>query len=282
MTADAQTPAAAQTADGRVSKLSLRGVGKGYLQASGSRIEAIRDIALDISAGEFVCIIGPSGCGKSTLLNLIAGLEKPDSGKILMDGRVIQGPAPERTMLFQEPALFPWMSIAENVEYPLRLKGMEADMRKVWAAEWLVKVQLGKFADAQPHELSPGMRHRAALARGLACQPEVLLADEPFGTLDAQTREILQIELQRVWSDAGNTVVFVTHNVREAVFLADRVLLMSTRPGYFAAEHLISAPRPRDFDDVLLNKVVSDIHEHLLREVRKVVETEVVGKPGPA
>jgi NitT/TauT family transport system ATP-binding protein len=256
-------------------KITLRDVAKTYLRTDGLGITSLEGIDIDIEEGEFVCIIGPSGCGKSTILNLIAGLDTADHGQVLMDGSPIPGPGPERAVLFQEPALFPWMSVLENVEYPLKLKGLAEEERRELAMGWLAKVTLQGFAGAQPHELSPGMRHRAALARGLACQPEVLLADEPFGTLDAQSRELLQGELQRVWAETRNTLVFVTHNVREAVFLADRVLLMSARPGTFVAEHRISTPRPRNWDDVLLNKVVSDVHEHLLKEVQKVVEAEI-------
>jgi NitT/TauT family transport system ATP-binding protein len=265
-----------------VPKLSLSRVSKGYAQTNGERVEAVTDVGLEIAPGEFVCVIGPSGCGKSTVLNLIAGLDVPDAGEVRMDGKAVEGPASDRAMLFQEPALFPWMSVAENVEYPLKLKGLSPDDRRRLAATWLSKVHLSGFADAQPHELSPGMRHRAAIARSLACQPGVLLADEPFGTLDAQSREMLQRELQAVWIETRNTLVFVTHNVREAVFLADRVLLMSARPGTFVAEHRISAPRPRNWENVLLNKVVTDIHEHLLREVEKFAEAEIGGEPSLA
>lgn len=262
-------------ADPRAAKLSLRGLAKSYTRTNGETVQALAGIDLEVAAGEFVCIVGPSGCGKSTLLDLIAGLETPDAGEVLVDGRPVTGPAPDRAMLFQEPALFPWMSIVRNVEYPLSLKGMAADERRDLAMRWLTRVQLGAFADAQPHELSPSMRQRAALARSLACQPDVLLADEPFGTLDAQSRELLQNELQNVWSETRNTLVFVTHNVREAVFLADRVLLMSARPGTFLAEHRISTPRPRSWEDVLLTRVVTDIHDHLLKEVEKVVKAEI-------
>jgi len=226
-----------------------------------------------------VCLIGPSGCGKSTLLNLLAGLDAPDSGDVLMDGKPVSAPGPERAMLFQEPALFPWLNIRANVEYPLRVKGLAAAERRDLAMNWLQKVHMEHFADAQPHELSPGMRQRAALARALASNPDVLLADEPFGSLDAQSREILQVELQKVWGETRNTFVFVTHNVREAVFLADRVILMSARPGTFISEHRLSTPRPRNFEDVLLAKVIVDIHDHLLKEVQKVVEAEVGGEP---
>jgi NitT/TauT family transport system ATP-binding protein len=258
-------------------KVSLCGVRKSYTRSSGERIEAMVDVNLEIADGEFVCIVGPSGCGKSTLLNLIAGLDRPDAGEVLVDGSCIRSPGPERAMLFQEPALFPWMNILDNVQYPLRLKGLPATERRELAERWLAKVGLADFEAAQPHELSPGMRQRAALARGLACQPAVLLADEPFGTLDAQSRELLQEELQRVWSETQNTVVFVTHNVREAVFLADRVLLMTARPGTFVAEHRISTSRPRSWADALLASVVADIHDHLLKEVREAVQDAVDG-----
>jgi len=263
-------------------KLTLRGVHKGYVQSSGERVEAVANVSLDIAPGEFVCLIGPSGCGKSTLLNLIAGLDRPDRGEVLMDGAPILGPGPDRAVLFQEPSLFPWMSVVENVAFALGFVGTPKRERQEQAMHWLEKVHLDTFANAQPHELSPGMRQRGALARSLACQPEVLLADEPFGALDAQSREVLQRELQSVWLETRNTFVFVTHNVREAVFLADRVVLISARPGSLVAEHRISSPRPREFEDVLLSKVVVDIHDHLLKEVEKVVEAEGSARPGMA
>jgi NitT/TauT family transport system ATP-binding protein len=252
-------------------KLSLHGVAKSFRQESGGLVDALADVSLDVASGEFVCLVGPTGCGKSTLLNVIAGLDVPDGGEVLMDGRPITGPGPDRAVLFQDPALFPWMSVRANVEFALKLIGVARRERRERGAHWLEKVHLTGFGDAQPHELSPGMRQRAVLARALACQPDVLLADEPFGALDAQSREILERELQAVWLETRNTFVFVTHNVREAVFLADRVVLMSARPGSLVAEHRISTPRPRGFDDVLLSKVVADIHDHLLREVGSAV-----------
>lgn len=260
-------------------KLTLRGVQKGYVQSSGERVEAVANVSIDIAPGEFVCLIGPSGCGKSTLLNMIAGLDRPDAGEVLMDGAPVLAPGPDRAVLFQEPALFPWMSVVDNVAFALGFVGTPKRERREQAMLWLEKVHLDAFANAQPHELSPGMRQRGALARSLACQPEVLLADEPFGALDAQSREVLQHELQSVWLETRNTFVFVTHNVREAVFLADRVVLMSARPGSLVAEHRISSPRPRQFEDVLLSKVVVDIHDHLLKEVEKVVEAEGSARP---
>lgn len=260
-------------------KLSIRAASKTYVQGSGERVTALDGASLDIAQGEFVCLIGPSGCGKSTLLNLIAGLEHADEGEVLMDGSPITGPGPDRAVLFQEPSLFPWMSVLGNVEFALELTGVPKRERTERAMGWLEKVHLARFALAQPHELSPGMRQRATLARALACQPAILLADEPFGALDAQSREILQRELQAVWLETRNTFVFVTHNVREAVFLADRVVLMSARPGTFVAEHRISSPRPRAFEDVLLAKVVVDVHDHLLKEVEKVVASEEGARP---
>jgi NitT/TauT family transport system ATP-binding protein len=269
-------------AGGWDSKLSARGVRKSFRNARGQVTTALEDVTLDVAPGEFVCLIGPSGCGKTTLLNLFGGLDRPDQGQVLIDGKPISTPGPDRAVLFQEPALFPWMSVRQNVDFALKMIGVDPSERTERAMHWLGKVHLKAFADAQPHELSGGMRQRAALARALACQPSVLLADEPFAALDAQTREILQGELQRVWQETRNTFVFVTHNVREAVFLADRVVLMSAPPGTLVAEHRIDAPRPREFEDVLLSKVVVDIHDHLHREVEKVVAREIGDHPDRA
>jgi len=256
-------------------KLAAHGVSRTFQNMHGVDVPALLDVNLEIEPGEFVCLIGPSGCGKTTLLNLFAGLERADAGELFLDGRPIGGPGPDRAVLFQDPALFPWMNVVSNVEFALEMIGVPAAERSERAMHWLHRVHLGRFAKAQPHELSGGMRQRAALARALACQPAVLLADEPFAALDAQTREILQRELQEVWSETRNTFVFVTHNVREAVFLADRVVLMSAPPGSLVAEHRITAPRPRDIEDVLLSKVVVDIHAHLSKEVEKVVAAEI-------
>ncbi len=258
-------------------KLSLRNVVKMRRNARGELVTALDDISFDVRPGEFVCLLGPSGSGKSTILNILAGLERPTAGQALLDGRPVPGPGPDRAVLFQEPALFPWLSVVGNVEFALRLIGVPREERRDRAMFWLGKVHLTRFANAQPHELSAGMRQRTALARALACDPEVLLADEPFGALDAQAREVLQNELQHVWSESESrkTFVFVTHNVREAAFLADRVLVMSAPPGRLLEEQRIHASRPRQMDDVLLMKVVSDIHEYLIREVDKVVAREM-------
>jgi len=255
-------------------KLSVRGVAKAFPNVRGGVSTALEDITFDVAPGEFICLLGPSGCGKSTVLNVLAGLEAPDRGEVLLDGHPVDGPGPDRALLFQDPALFPWMSVHANVEFALRMIGVPAEERRDRATEWLAKVHLSRFAEAQPHELSGGMKQRAALARALASRPSVLLADEPFGALDAQAREILQQEVQRVWAETGITLVFVTHNVREATLLADRVLLMSASPGTLLEEYRIVAPRPRRLEDALVARVVTDIHEQLDEEVRKVVARE--------
>ncbi len=261
-------------------KLSVRGVSKDFVSARGETVPALEDVTFDVAPGEFVCLLGPSGSGKSTILNLLAGLEMPDRGEILMDGRTVTGPGPDRAVLFQDPALFPAMSVLGNVEFALRMAGVAATDRRELALRWLSKVRLARFGRAQPHELSAGMRQRAALARALACRPEVLLADEPFGPLDAQARELLQELVREVWTETGATFVFATHNVREAALLADRVLLMSASPGTFLEEYRIRSPRPRHLEDPLLAQVVRDIHDRLQEEVRKVVARETGEQAG--
>ena len=255
-------------------KLSVLAVSKSFLTTRGDVLPVLDSVSFDVAPGEFVCLLGPSGGGKSTMLNILAGLERADRGEVLMDGRPIPGPGPDRAVLFQDPALFPWMSVRANVEFALKMVGVPAAERRDRAHAWLSTVHLARFGDAQPHELSGGMRQRAALARALACQPDVLLADEPFGPLDAQAREALQGEVQRVWAETGTTFVFVTHNVREAALLADRVLLMSAAPGRLLEEYRIRAPRPRSLENPLLSRLVADIHDQLELEVRKVVARE--------
>ena len=258
-------------------KLSVRNLVKTRTGPGAEARVAVDHVSFDVAPGEFVCLLGPSGCGKSTILGILAGLDRPTSGEVLLDGEPIAGAGPDRAVLFQEPALFPWLSVVENVEYALKLIGVPADARRDRAMHWLGNVHLERFAALQPHELSLGMRQRAALARALACDPDVLLADEPFGSLDAQARELLQNELQRVWQESAErkTLVFVTHNVREAALLADRVIVMSAAPGRLLEEQRIHAPRPRHLDDALLSRVVSDIHESLMKEVDKDVAREM-------
>lgn len=258
----------------REPKLSAREVSKAFLSTRGDTVQALRDVTFNVTPGEFLCLLGPSGSGKSTLINLLAGLERPDRGTIEMEGRPVTGPGPDRAMLFQDPALFPAMSVFGNVDFALRMVGVAQSERRDVALQWLSKVGLSGSAWAQPHELSAGMRQRAALARALACSPDVLLADEPFGSLDAQARELLQDLLQQVWADTGTTLVFVTHNVREAALLSDRVLLLSAAPGTLLEEYRIRSPRPRHLEDPLLARVVVDIHDRLQEEVTKVVTRE--------
>ncbi len=252
-------------------KLALKDLVKTRTSTAGQEILAVDRVTLDVYQGEFVCLLGPSGCGKTTILNILAGLDEPTSGQALLDGRTIDGPGPDRAVLFQEPALFPWLSVVANVEFALKHVGVVESERRDRAMTWLENVHLAGFANAQPHELSAGMRQRAALARALACDPDVLLGDEPFGALDAQARELLQNEVQRAWvqSEGRKTFVFVTHNVREAALLADRVLVMTAAPGRLLEEQRIHAPRPRHLDDALVSRVVTEIHDVLMREVGK-------------
>jgi NitT/TauT family transport system ATP-binding protein len=253
-------------------KLSVRNLVKTRVSTTGETVTAVDGVSFDVASGEFVCLLGPSGSGKTSILNILAGLDEPTSGTVLLDGRPIPGPGPDRAVLFQEPALFPWLSVEANVELALRLVGVPQAERGPRAQHWLDSVGLGGSAKVQPHELSAGMRQRAQLARALACDPDVVLGDEPFGQLDAQARELLQNEIQRVWEEREGrpkTFLFVTHNVREAALLADRVLVMSAPPGHLLEEVRISAPRPRQLDDVLVARVVTEVHELLMLEVDK-------------
>ena len=258
-------------------KLAVRDLVKTRVSTSGHTVTAVDHVSFEVMAGEFVSLLGPSGCGKTTILNILAGLDAPTSGQALVDGRPIDGPGPDRAVLFQEPALFPWLSVVANVEFALRFVDVPQADRRTRAMEWLANVRLDHLAHTQPHELSAGQRQRAALARALACDPDVLLADEPFGALDAQARELLQNELQRVWveSHGAKTFVFVTHNVREAAVLSDRVIVMTRAPGRLLEEQRIAAPRPRDLDDVLVQRVVSEIHTSLMKEVDEDVSREM-------
>ena len=260
--------------------IDIRGVSKQFTTSRGTH-HALSAVDLHVEEGEFLCLCGPSGCGKSTLLNLIAGLERPDAGEVIVDGKIITAPGPDRCVMFQESALFPWLTVAKNVEFALELA-------KVPKAEWAGRVEnhlrmvhLWRFRDAQVHELSGGMRQRVALARALAPHPRVLLMDEPFAALDAQTRDVLHSELVDVWTAHRKTVVFVTHNVREAVRLGDRVIVMGTRPGRVKSVHKIDLARPRDLEgDVAY--YVGRIMKELKVEVEKVIREEIDDAIEPA
>jgi NitT/TauT family transport system ATP-binding protein len=242
--------------------------------ARGGAVEILQDVSVDIAAGEFLCLLGPSGSGKSTVLNLVAGFARPSSGRVLHAGAEVKTPGPDRAMVFQDAALFPWLTLRRNVEFPLSLQGVDAAARAARSEELLRLVHLWRFRDRHPHELSGGMRQRGAIARALATDPAVLLMDEPFAALDAQTREILQGEVERIWSATRKTVVFVTHNVREAVRLADRVLLMGTRPGRVLHEEVIDLPRPRPANDERVAALAQSIGRRIASEVEKVAREE--------
>jgi NitT/TauT family transport system ATP-binding protein len=249
--------------------ISVRNLSMTRVRPTGEQVTAFQDLSFDVERGEFVCLIGPSGSGKTSALSAIAGLERATSGEILVDGRPVTSPGPDRAVLFQEPALFPWLSVRGNLDLALRLADVPPNEREDRATTWLMRMDIDASADRQPHELSAGMRQRAALARALACDPPILLGDEPFGALDALARERLQDIVQRVRVErAGRTTfVFATHNVREAVLLADRVLVMSAAPGTLLEEFRIDAHRPRSLDDVLIARVVSEIHDLLISQV---------------
>ena len=223
---------------------------------------ALDKVSLDVAKGEFVCLLGASGCGKSTLLNIVAGLDAPSAGRVdVGDART--------TLLFQEAALFPWLSARGNVELPMKLAKVGRKERRAKAQELLELVNLGTFSSKRPHELSGGMRQRVALARALAQDADVILMDEPFGALDAMTRDLLHDELERLWNERGLTILFVTHNVREAVRLGDRVVLLSSRPGRVIQEFPVNVPRPRRIDSPEVSGLAATITDQLREEVRR-------------
>jgi len=236
-------------------------------RSDGKQMEALHDINLSINENEFVCFIGPSGCGKTTLLRIVAGLEAPSSGAVYLDGTAIKGPGPERGMVFQEYSLFPWRNVLDNVAFGLELKGMPKDARFERSRQYLKMVGLDRFEERYPHELSGGMKQRVAIARALVNEPKALLMDEPFGALDAQTRNIMQSELLRIWEEDRKTVIFVTHSVDEAIYLADRIVIMTARPGRIKDIIKIDIPRPRARTCADVNQVRARILEDLRSEI---------------
>jgi NitT/TauT family transport system ATP-binding protein len=245
--------------------LRLEGVSKSY----GVRGTALTETTLSVAPGEFVSLVGPSGCGKSTLLAMSAGLLTPDGGRIEMEGRPVTGPAQGRAVVFQDPALMPWLTVRHNVEYGLRAYGVPRAERQRRAREALEMVHLEAVADRHPHELSGGMRQRVAIARALVLRPKVLLMDEPFSALDAQVRTILQDELQRIWLETRPAVLFVTHNLLEAAFLADTVYLLSAGPGRIVCRYDVDVPRPRDEGDPRLVAIRQDMLGRMRAEVTR-------------
>jgi NitT/TauT family transport system ATP-binding protein len=228
--------------------IQARNVKLTFRPANRAPVRALDAFDMDVEDGEFISIVGPSGCGKSTFLNVLLGLIKPDAGEVLMHGRKITGPGSERAMVFQEFGLLPWRTVQHNIELGLELKRIAAVKRRLIAERLISLVGLAGFESHYPHELSGGMKQRVGLARALATDPEVLLMDEPFAALDAQTRDLMQVELLRIWREARKTVLFVTHQIDEAIYLSDRVLVMSKRPGRTKRVFDIKLPRPREYE----------------------------------
>jgi NitT/TauT family transport system ATP-binding protein len=257
-----------------VPKVALDAISLSYKATSGERLLALDNISLEVKPGEFLCIVGPSGCGKSTLLHLIAGLNPQTSGKVLVDGAPVSGPGTDRILIFQELGLFPWLTVGGNVEFGMKMKNVGKAEREERVQYYLRLVHLSKFRDSYIHQLSGGMRQRVALARALATDPDVLLMDEPFAALDAQTRDLLHDELERLWSETGRTIIFVTHNVREAVRLGDRVVLMTFRPGRVKQEFSVNLPRPRQMEQADVARTAGDVLDCLRDEINKSLEAE--------
>lgn len=235
-------------------KIEIRGINRVFQtrnrKEGPKEFVALQDINLKVRKGEFIAIVGPSGCGKSTLLDILAGLAQPTSGSILIDGKKVTGPALDRGIVLQGYALFPWRTVRQNVEFGLEIKKIPKKERKDTSSHFINLVGLDGFSDHFPHELSGGMKQRVAIARALAYDPEVLLMDEPFAAVDAQTRETMQDELLRIWEETGKTIVFVTHSIEEAVFLADRVVVLASNPGSVKEVLDIDLPRPRHNIDI--------------------------------
>jgi NitT/TauT family transport system ATP-binding protein len=252
----------------RAGSIQISGVGQVF-RTSGAEVVALADVSMDIKPGRFVVLVGPSGCGKSTLLMMLAGLRQPTSGSILINGAPIGEPDPNRVgVVFQEASLFPWLTAEENVEFPLALRGVAKAERRGKAEEMLKLVGLEGFGKRHPHELSGGMKQRVSIARGLVQDPPVMLMDEPFAALDEQTRMTMGDELLRIWAATGKTVVFVTHSLTEAVYLADEVAVMSARPGRIIDHLQVSLPRPRTYE-MLSGDAFGTLRERIWRHIRK-------------
>jgi NitT/TauT family transport system ATP-binding protein len=252
-----------------VKTLVLRGLSKTYFDAyAGAHVSAVEDVSLTVQEGEFVSLVGPSGCGKTTLLNMIAGFIAPSRGEILLDGRSVKGPGPDRGVVFQAFALFPWKTVLDNVAFGPKMRGVPRAERERIAREYVALVGLTGTEGRYPAELSGGMQQRVGVARALANRPDVLLMDEPFASVDAQTRMTLQEELTRIWQDRRPTIVFVTHDVEEAVFLANRVVVLSRAPGRVVAELPVELPRPRAWANLVEDAAFKALVARILNLVR--------------
>jgi NitT/TauT family transport system ATP-binding protein len=269
----------ARTATSRSPRIVARGLRKEFVDISRqAEVVALSSIDLDIGEDEFLTILGPSGCGKSTLLNIIAGFEHATDGEVRLDGQTIRDPGPDRGVVFQEYALFPWLNVTQNIEFGLRERGVPKAERKDRVSRQISTVGLDGFEDRFPQELSGGMRQRVALARVLVNDPKILLMDEPFAALDAQTRTIMQTELLRVWSAERRTALFVTHNIEEAVLLGDRIVVMTARPGRIKEIVNVKLPRPRDVTSAEFNEIRRYVASLLESEVQTAFASMQAGK----
>jgi NitT/TauT family transport system ATP-binding protein len=256
-----------------MTKLEAKNIVK-HFDHNGNSVLALDGIDLKVEEGDFVCIVGPSGCGKSTFLNIVAGLEKPDTGEILLNGKSITTAGPDRTMVFQEGALFPWLKVIDNVEFGLKIAGIPKNERSQISQRYLDMMQLTKFANSYTYQLSTGMKQRVAIARALVMDPEILLMDEPFAALDAQTRDLLLVELQLIWERTKKTILFVTHSISESVILGNRVVVFKNRPAKIKKEITIDYRRPRLAEDENLVKYQQMILAELKTEVRAQMKRE--------
>ena len=252
-----------------MAKIVVKDVTKRFVESrTGTVVTALEDINFSIDEGQFVCLVGPSGCGKSTMLNILAGLEAPSSGTVVLNGNPVVGTGPDRIMVFQENALFPWLKVIENVEFGLKMAGVAKTKRYEIAIRYLDMMQLTKFAQSYIYQLSGGMKQRVAIARALVMDPEVLLMDEPFAALDSQTRDLLLVELQLIWAKTRKTIVFVTHNILESVCLGDKVIVFTSRPGHLKKEITVDYRRPRLSEDNNL--------QHYYRTILDEVKSEMI------
>ena len=254
-----------------MTKLEIKNVTRRFRSIekdSRNLVTAIENVNLSIEEGEFICFVGPSGCGKSTLLNILAGLDMPTEGEVILNGQPVKETGPDRIMVFQENALFPWLKVIDNVEFGLKMAGIGKKKRYEIAMHYLDMMQLTKFVEAFTYQLSGGMKQRVAIARALVMDPEVLLMDEPFAALDSQTRDLLLVELQLIWARTRKTIVFVTHNIIESVCLGDKIVVFTSRPGRIKKEIRVDYRRPRLTED-------SNLHEYQ-RKVLDELRTEII------
>jgi len=253
-----------------MTKLEAKNIEK-YFDHDGQKLQALGGIDLKVNDGDFVCLVGPSGCGKSTFLRIVAGLDRPDNGEVLLDGKPVIETGPDRILVFQEGALFPWLKVIDNVEFGLKIAGIPKSERSEISKRYLDMMQLTRFAESYTYQLSTGMKQRVAIARALVLDPDVLLMDEPFAALDAQTRDLLLVEMQLIWERTKKTILFVTHNVAEATMLGNRVAVFTNRPSTIKKEIVIDYRRPRISEDENLSKYQQQILAELRPEVKASV-----------